>query len=71
VSKTHVNARAATKESATAEYVDELAKALEDRSPDFIAVDEPNPTKRADAVVADFVKRIETALESSVGSRTV
>ena len=60
------------KESAKTEYVDELAKAFgEDYLPDFIAVDEPNLTKRADAVVADFVKTIKTALEASVGSRTV
>ena len=64
--------RVAPKESAKTEYVDELAKAFgEDYLPDFIAVDEPNPTKRADAVVADFVKRMETALEANVGSRTV
>jgi len=64
--------KTALKESAKAEYVDELAKAFgEDYSPNFIAADEPNPTKRADAVVADFVKRMETALEASVGSRTV
>ena len=64
--------KAAPKESAKTEYADELAKAFgEDYSPDFIAVDEPNPTKRADAVVADLVKRMETALEASVGSRTV
>ena len=60
------------KESAKAEYVEELAKAFgEDYLPNFIAADEPYPTKRADAVVADFVKRMKTALEASVGSRTV
>ena len=64
--------KATPKESAKTEYVDELAKAFgEDYSPDFNAVYEPNPTKRADAVVVDFVKRVETALEASVGSRTV
>ena len=64
--------KAAPKESAKTEYVDELAKAFgEDYSPDFIAADKPNPTKRADAVVVDFVKRMKTALEASVGSRMV
>ena len=53
--KTHVNAKQPRKNRSKTEYVDELAKAFgEDYSPDFIAVDEPNPTtKRADAVVAD------------------
>ena len=61
--------KTALKESAKTEYVDELAKAFgEDYSPNFIAVDEPNPTKGVDAVVADFVKKMETALEASVGS---
>ena len=77
MSKTHVNAKQPRKNRRKLNMLTNLQKLLEKITRpilsrwDFIAMDEPNPTKRADTVAADFVKRMETALEASVGLRTV
>ena len=53
-------------------YANELALAFGDEySPEVIAGEAPDLRCKAETVAADFVKRLEVALEASVGSKTV